>query len=57
MERFLSRKFLLTLVAVVYTITAASGFDIPVDQVVVVDAVVAVYVLVEAVLDAISMRS
>ena len=51
-SKWKSRKFWLTIIAMVYTVAATLGFDIPVTQVVVVDAVVAVWVLAEAAVDA-----
>ena len=51
-NKWRSRKFWLTVIALVYTVAATLGFDIPITQVVVVDAVIAVWVLAEATIDA-----
>jgi len=51
-SKWKSRKFWLTIVALVYTVAATLGFDVPVTQVVIVDAVVAIWVLAEAAVDA-----
>lgn len=51
-NKWKSRKFWLTIIAVVYTCIATLGFEVPVAQVIVTDAVVAVWVLAEAVVDA-----
>lgn len=51
-NKWLSRKFLLAIVAGIYTIAATGGFDVPVEQVLVVDGIVAVWILAEAIVDA-----
>jgi len=51
-NKWKSRKFWLTVIALVYTVAGTLGFDIPIMQVVVVDAVIAVWVLAEATVDA-----
>jgi len=48
-----SRKFILSVIAAIFTAAATMGFDVPIKEVVVTDAVVAVWVLAEAVLDAV----
>ena len=52
MSKWKSRKFWLTIIAVIYSVIATLGYDVPVEQVVVTDAVVAVWVLAEAFVDA-----
>ncbi len=51
-NKWKSRKFWLMIIALVYSVTATLGFDIPVTQVVVVDAIVGVWILAEAFVDA-----
>lgn len=51
-NKWCSRKFWLTIIALVYTVAATLGFDVPVAQVLIVDAVVAIWVLAEATVDA-----
>ena len=51
-NKWKSRKFWLMIIAMVYSVAATLGFDIPVAQVVVVDAVAAVWILAEAFVDA-----
>lgn len=46
-----SRKFWLTVVAVIYTIVATMGMEMPIDQVALTDAVIAVFVVVEGLID------
>ena len=52
MSKWTSRKFWLTIIAVIYTVVATLGYNIPVDQVLIADAVIAVWVLAEAYVDA-----
>jgi len=56
MSRFLSRKFLLAVVAAVYSVVGAAEFQIPIDQLLVTDALIAVYIVVQGVIDAIAVR-
>jgi len=51
-NKWRSRKFWLMVIAMVYSVAATLQFDIPVTQVVVVDAVAAVWILAEAFVDA-----
>jgi len=55
-NKWFSRKFLLAIVAAIYTIIATTGFEIPVEQVIVVNAIVAVWILAEAVIDSIHKK-
>ncbi len=52
MSKWTSRKFWLTIIAVMYTVIATLGYNVPVDQVLLTDAVIAVWVLAEAAVDA-----
>lgn len=54
--RFLSRKFLLAVVAAGYSIAAAAELKIPLDQILVADAIVAVYIVVQGIIDAIKAK-
>ena len=51
-NKWTSRKFWLTIIALIYTVVATLGYEIPIAQVLVTDAVVAVWVLAEAFIDA-----
>ena len=51
-SKWTSRKFWLSIIALVYTVVATLGYEIPISQVLVVDAVVAVWVFAEAFVDA-----
>lgn len=53
MNKWFSRKFLTMAVAFVFTAVGMIGFDIPLEEVIVVDAIAMFYVLVEGMLDAI----
>lgn len=52
-NKWTSRKFWLTIIALVYTVIATLGLEVPVEQVVVVDALAAVWILAEAIIDAV----
>lgn len=52
-RKLASRKFWMGLVAAIFSVVALLGYDIPIDQVIVVDAIVAVYILAEAIVDAV----
>lgn len=51
LQKFQSRKFILTVVAMIYTVAASLGYDIPLEKIAVMDAVVAIYVLIEGIAD------
>ena len=55
-NKWFSRKFLLAIVAAIYTIIATTGFEIPVEQVLVVDALVATWILAEAIIDSVHKK-
>ena len=50
-NKWLSRKFMAAVAAFVYTIVATMGLEMPVDQVILVDAVLVLYILVEGIID------
>ncbi|MDY6957637.1 MAG: hypothetical protein SVK08_00635 [Halobacteriota archaeon] len=52
-ERFKSRKFILACVAALFSAVATMGFEVPVEEVLVTDAIVAVWILAEAMTDAV----
>jgi uncharacterized membrane protein len=52
-NKWTSRKFWLTIIAMVYSVAATLGMNIPIEQVVITNAVVAVFVLAEAIVDAV----
>ena len=47
-----SRKWIAMVVGVIFSMAALGGFDIPVAEVALVDAVVVVYIVAEAIIDA-----
>lgn len=50
-KKWSSRKFIVAIVAAVYSVAASAGWDVPIAQIVVVDAVLGLYILVEGVVD------
>lgn len=52
-NKWKSRKFWVMIIMMVYTATAMGGFDVPIEQVVVLDAIGAVWILVEGIIDAV----
>lgn len=50
-SRWTSRKFIVAAVAMVFTIVATAGFDMPVEETALVDGVLMFYVLVEGIID------
>ena len=50
-SKFLSRKLIMALVGVVYTIVEVQGGEVPVEQVAVVDGIIALYIFVQGVVD------
>ena len=50
-QKMTSRKWIAMVVAVIYTMTASGGFDMPMDEVVVVDALMVFYIFVEGIVD------
>ncbi|KKN17558.1 hypothetical protein LCGC14_0964830 [marine sediment metagenome] len=52
MSKWKSRKFWLAIIATIYTVVATLGYNVPVDQVLVADAMVAVWIFAEALVDA-----
>ena len=55
-NKWLSRKFLAVLVGFIFTIVATAGYDMPVNQVALVDGILMFYVLVEGVIDMIKKQ-
>ena len=51
-EKLKSRKFWLAIIAAIYTLAATGGFDVPIEQPILVNAVIAVWILAEALVDA-----
>lgn len=50
-NKWTSRKFWLVIIAAIFTTTATLGYDIPFEEVVITDAVIGVWVLVEGIID------
>ena len=50
-NKWKSRKFWMAIIAAIYTVAATGGYDVPIEQVIVVDAIVAVWILAEALVD------
>lgn len=50
-NKWLSRKFIVVVVAFIFSIVATAGYEMPVDEVLVVDGVLMLFVLVEGVID------
>lgn len=55
-SKWLSRKFLLAIIGAIYTMAATGGWDIPIEQVALVDAILAVWIVVEGIIDAIRAK-
>lgn len=51
-SKWTSRKWWAMLIGSVYTMTATLGFDVPVEEVLITDALVSVWILAEAIVDA-----
>jgi len=52
-NKWTSRKFWVMVIAAIYTIAAGAGFEVPVEQIIVVDALAGVWILVEGIIDAV----
>jgi len=52
-NKWTSRKFWVMIVGMVYAVVAGAGFEVPVEQILVVEALAAVWILVEGVIDAV----
>ena len=50
-HKWTSRKFWLAAIAMIYTAAATLGFDVPIEEVVVVDAVAGLWILIEGIID------
>lgn len=55
-SKWTSRKWIATIVGVVFTITSTAGFEMPVEEVAMVDAIILFYVLIEGIIDAINKK-
>jgi len=51
-DKLKSRKFWIGVIAAIFSMVALLGYNIPIEQVVIVDAIMAVYILAEAFADA-----
>ena len=56
MNKWFSRKLLMALVGVVYTIVELQDGQMPVDQVAVVDGLVAIYLFVQGMIDLVQAK-
>ena len=52
-SKWKSRKFWVAIVAAIYSIVATSGWDVPIDRVILTDAILAVWILTEGIVDAV----
>jgi len=50
-QKLTSRKWIGMVVGVIYSITAMGGYDMPVEEVAVIDGIIAVYIFAEALVD------
>ncbi len=50
-SKWTSRKFWLAIIGTVYALVGTLGFDIPVDQIAVTEALLAVWIIVEGFID------
>lgn len=55
-SKWASRKFIIGTVAVVYTILASFGLDIPKEQTIIVDSIAGLYVAIQGYLDSLSAK-
>ena len=51
MSKWMSRKFIVAVVAFIFTVIATAGYEMPVEEVAVVDGVLMFWILVEGVID------
>lgn len=51
MDKWFSRKLLMALIGVIYTIVEVQGGEMPIEQVAVVDGFIAVYIFVQGMVD------
>ncbi len=56
MNKWLSRKFISAVVAFVFTIVATAGYEMPIDQVALIDGILMFYILVEGIIDAVKKQ-
>lgn len=50
-SKWLSRKFIVAVVAFIFTIVATAGYEMPVGEVAVVDGILMFYILIEGIID------
>ena len=55
-EKLTSRKWIAAVIGVIYTISATMGTDLPVEEVVLTNAVLTIYIFVEGMVDIARMR-
>lgn len=55
-NKWLSRKFIVMVVAFIFTIVATAGYEMPVGEVIVVDSILMFYILVEGAIDMIKKQ-
>ena len=55
-SKWTSRKFWVAIVAMIYSVVATVGADLPIEEIIVVDAIAAVWILVEGIVDAVRAR-
>lgn len=55
-NKWFSRKFIAAVVAFIFTIVSTAGYEMPVEQVMLVDGIVMFYILIQGIIDAIQKR-
>lgn len=50
-SKWLSRKFLVAVVAFVFTIVATAGYSMPIEEVMMVDGLLMFFILIEGIID------
>lgn len=56
MKKMTSRKWIAAIIGVIYTMTATGGYDMPISEVALTDAVIAIYIFMEGMIDIARMR-
>ena len=55
-NKWMSRKFIAMVVGFIFTIVSTAGYQMPVDQVSMVDAILVAYMLIEGIIDAVHKK-
>ncbi len=56
-SKWFSRKFIAAVVAFIFSVVGTAGYNMPVDEVAMVDGVLMLYILVEGIIDSIKVKN